>query len=308
MPAHPRKVALFCPAKVNLALSVGAPTATPRGLLHPLASWMVAVTFGDDLEVAEAAGIASRFDLAFAKDAPRHGQVDWPLEKDLCWRAHAAMEAHTGRHLPVQLTLRKRIPAGAGLGGGSSDAAATLVAIDRLFELHLEESVLLELGAGLGSDVPFLVGALRGRPSAIVSGLGEQMEPVAPQSAIPMVLILPSFPCPTGAVYQAYDRLNPPATLAGRPDLPRVRALAGERQVLPGAPFNDLAEPACEVRPELGALRAQISTALGLPVHVSGSGSTLFLVLASADAAEASVHRVAALTGLPTLATRVISR
>src|SRR5690349_3701340 len=115
-------VKLPCPAKVNLALSVGAPIETPRGSLHPIASWMVAVDFGDDLALertdekgakAGAAKSASNFDLSFAEDAPHRGAVDWPLEKDLCFRAHQLMEREAGRALPMRLTLKKRIPAGA---------------------------------------------------------------------------------------------------------------------------------------------------------------------------------------------------
>ena len=124
----PGQVTLACPAKLNLTLAVGPPRSDG---MHPIASWMVVVRFADTLTLKEIEG-DSTFDIHFADDAPRHQEVDWPLEEDLAFRAHALLQREADRDLPVAVTIKKRIPAGAGLGGGSSDAAAVMEVQDNL--------------------------------------------------------------------------------------------------------------------------------------------------------------------------------
>lgn len=284
---------LHCPAKINLALSVGAPRADG---MHPIASWMAALTFGDELCIAPGDG-GSTFDIAFN---PGRGDVDWPLESDLAFRAHAAMQSAAGRPLPVQVTLRKNIPAGAGLGGGSSDAAAVIVALNDLFDLNMPTADLAAIGLTLGSDVGFLVHALRGTPSALVTGVGETIEPLPIAAPIDLVLIFPGFGSPTGAVYQAFDAAGP----QGDADVARVRDVALRSPLPPDAPFNDLAAPACTVSPKLAALRDDLSRHLDRPIHITGSGSTLFTITAStAEAVDLAAgigpHAVATRTRMP---------
>jgi len=291
---------LTCPAKVNLALSVGALNADG---LHPIASWMVAVTFGDEMQLQrrEDGGDAS-FDIAFADDAPRPGVVDWPIEQDLAYRAHGLMQEQCGQALPIHCTLGKRIPAGAGLGGGSSDAGAMLVGLKRLFQLDVADEELIELSRSLGSDVAFATGAALGQTSAIVSGVGEVLEPAPLQAVIPLVLIFPPLSCPTGAVYRAFDALS--AGSNPQVDLGRVRALLANQPPAQDAPFNDLAAPACAVEPRLAEARERVGAQLKLPVHITGSGATLFVIAPTAQTAEVLARKTAALTGLPAVATR----
>lgn len=293
---------LTCPAKVNLALSVGAPL--PSGM-HPIASWMVAVAFGDTLKLERGAG-TSTFNIHFAVDAPVPDPIDWPLAKDLAFRAHAALEQATGKQLPVRATLSKRIPTGAGLGGGSSDAAAMLVGLNRLFELRLSQQQLSEVAMTLGSDVAFLVAALHGHASAVVLGLGEVVEAAALDDVIPIVLAFPGFGCPTGAVYGAFDK-----ALAGTsdkyPDAAAVREMSRQLPVPQDAPFNDLAAPACVVQPKLAEVKHQLEAALNLPVHVTGSGATLFVIAPSALTSKVLARKITAETGLPAVATRTLA-
>lgn len=160
---HTGFLELSCPAKVNLALYVGAPCTDG---LHPLASWMVALRFADTLTLQHhESGNDSRFDIrpidesvdgrGFTGTSSPRISIDWPIEEDLVYRAHRLMEQHVGSHLPVHLKLRKRIPAGAGLGGGSSNAAATLVGLNHLFDLGLPDQTLIPIARRLGSDVVF---------------------------------------------------------------------------------------------------------------------------------------------------------
>ena len=293
-----------CPAKVNLALSVGVPDSATGSGMHPIASWRVAVTFSDAMTLEKLDAGPSEFDLAFESDdatGQPFGVVDWPLEKDLCFRAHALLQQRAGHALPCRLRLRKKIPAGAGLGGGSSNAAATLVGLNRLFELGLDRAAMIDVSRKLGSDIAFFIGAAEREHSAIVTGIGEQLEAAPRRDTIDFVLIFPPFGCPTGLVYKAFDDM---ARATQSPDLARVRGLASSPLVAQDAPFNDLAEPACRVRPQLAELRAQVAAALTLPVHITGSGSTLFVIAPSALTAKVLARKVTALTGLRAVSTR----
>src|SRR5436190_20490393 len=131
----PASLTVNAPAKLNVALSVGPPRGDG---MHPIASWMVTVDLFDELVFTRLDDDRlSRYALLWHKDAKRRSEINWSITKDLAVRAHLALEHHVGRHLPVQLKLEKRIPVGGGLGGGSSDAAATLRAVNELFDLGL---------------------------------------------------------------------------------------------------------------------------------------------------------------------------
>jgi 4-diphosphocytidyl-2-C-methyl-D-erythritol kinase len=299
----PKTTVLACPAKVNLSLSIGSPL--PSGI-HPLSSWMVALHFADTLSLTPAP--ETRFEMAYAPDAPKPCPIDWPIEKDLGFRAHKLLQEHTGKTLPVHYALQKRIPTGAGLGGGSSNAAAALVGLNQAFSLSLPPQTLITLGQKLGSDVGFLIGALLGAPSAIVAGLGEKLDPVPIRQTIHLTLIFPSFGCPTGPVYGAFDKLH--NYKPGNPLVPsqdaRVKSMTHHWPITPDAPFNDLAHPACIVAPGLAETQSRLQSALSTPVHITGSGSTLFAIAPSA----AEAHRLATLatqtTNLPAIATQTL--
>ncbi|MFN0011492.1 MAG: 4-(cytidine 5'-diphospho)-2-C-methyl-D-erythritol kinase [Phycisphaerales bacterium] len=289
-------------AKVNLALAVGPPLPAGAGGgahagFHPICSWMHAIDLFDELELTRLpAGESSRYDISWAADAPRPSPIDWPVEKDLCMRAHRAIEARAGRTLPLALTLRKRTPVGGGLGGGSSDAAAMIRAVDTMFDLHVSDQARAAIARSLGSDVLFFLSApaLDQPPAAaIVSGLGDVLETV-PKARAWLALILPPMGCPTGPVYRAFDAL-PHAPLREQ----QVRALtagaaAHDGRVDTAGLFNDLAEPAFTVAPGLRQIRDRAALALRRPVHVTGSGSTLFAVCESSAEAQAACDRVAA--------------
>jgi len=291
----PSLVRAYAPSKVNLALSVGAPDASG---MHPIASWMVTTRFGDDLTLKRLPlGTPSRYAIEWHDDAHRKTDIDWKISKDLAVRAHRALEERLARELPVQLRLQKRIPVGGGLGGGSSDAGAMLRALDALFDLRLRPQFLEHLGAGLGSDVPFLV---RGG-SAIVEGLGERIERLPALPDLHAVLAFPSAPCPTGAVYGKFDLMRPDAALVPA----RVRELAAMASLAHDAPFNDLAAPAVAVEPVLEDDIAEVELATGRTVHVSGSGSTLFVLCGGRLEADLLAEQVRTRAGLPAVAASV---
>lgn len=274
-------------AKLNLALSVGPPRP-PKGY-HPIASWFAPIDLHDDVTVRKLeAGAPSRHEIRWAADAPRPTPIDWPPERDLAVRAHRVLERHVGRELPVALTVEKRTPVGGGLGGGSSDAAAALVGVNRVHGLGIDGGALRAISVALGSDVAFFLdercvaGGSDVPRAALVGGFGEQIERIdSPRGGV--LLFFPPFGCPTGAVYGAFDA-SPTAGV----DMRRVRALVNGAAAAGGvvderALFNDLGGPACSVEPRLADVweRLRRACAPDAAVHLTGSGSTLFAMVAA---------------------------
>ncbi len=271
-------------AKLNLALSVAPPeppTARKPGW-HAIASWMHAIDLHDRVDVAPLPpDQESRFMRAWAVTAPRASPFDWPLEKDLVVRAHQLLERHTGKRLPVAIAVVKSIPVGGGLGGGSSDAATAMLALNELFGLGIAIDQLQRLSASLGSDVAFFIdddasvsphGPSGDAPRpAIVTGFGDCLERKG-RARGDVVLVFPPFGCPTPAVYKAFD--SEPAPLREA----HVRELVRGHVRMDAALFNDLTAPACRVEARLRPLMDDIARRSGRPVHMSGSGSTLFII------------------------------
>jgi 4-diphosphocytidyl-2-C-methyl-D-erythritol kinase len=290
-------VLALAPAKVNLALSVGPPGVDR---MHPIASWMVTVDLHDELLLTRLPEESlSRYAILWHEEARRRSDIDWSITKDLAVRAHLALQEHVGRPLPLQLKMQKRIPVGGGLGGGSSDAAAMLHGVNALYALGLDDDELASIASGLGSDVAFLVHG----GSAIVEALGERVERHDEVPDLHAVLAFPSVACPTGAVYGAFDR----EAQTARVDAARVRSLARSRPA-PHDCFNDLAGSACAIAPSLRDDIEELSALAERPAHVSGSGSTIFVLcddpLHAAALAEASIRRL----DLPAVAVRSTPR
>lgn len=265
-------------AKVNLALSVGAAEDSARGRLHPISSWMSGIDLADEVSI-RATGEPSRLTREWRPDAPRPTPFDWSPQSDLALRALRLLEDHQRRDLGLHVHLRKRIPIGSGLGGGSSDAATVLLAARELLDLDIAPNTLIALGASLGSDIPFFLDLNQPeqpRP-AIVSGFGEQLERVSPAPA-QLLLIIPDFGVSTGDVYQAFDALPQPGL---RSDEVASLARAGSLDARPL--FNDLLPPAEAIEPRLGALRQTLEDVLSAPILLSGSGSTLFALVDPAN-------------------------
>jgi 4-diphosphocytidyl-2-C-methyl-D-erythritol kinase len=275
----PRSVERKCYAKINLALAVGLPiasTASDAGL-HPIHSWMCSIGLHDSISIRRLSTNHSTYVRVLENGPP----VPWPEDEDLAVRAHQALENHLGQRLPINLHLRKAIPAGGGLGGGSSDAAGVLLGLRDLFELDLSTQTMRTIAASLGSDIPFFIDDSPIPRPAIVSGTGNAIER-KPGLDARVLLIIPPFDCHTGQVYRAFDRLG----LGGSfDDSRRGIDLAVERTDL-SALGNDLYQSACAVRPNLADLRDRIEQACPERVHLSGSGSTLFMLNAN-TAAEA---------------------
>ena len=250
---HVDRVILHAPAKINLRLAVG-----PRGEdgYHPLTTLMVAL-----------AGVA---DIVTAQRADRRVVACPGLEgpANLAWKALDVLEAEVGRALPLEVRIEKGIPAQAGLGGGSSDAAATLVAADRIHGLGLGDQGLERVAAEVGSDVPFFVRA----GAQWARGRGERLRPAfAP--AFTAVLAKAPGGLSTAAVYAAFDQ--PAAAPAGRRRRSAARAarpggLGAQRPLAGGpraaaVPRGDGARPLRRRRRGGAAVRQRIVPRRALP-------------------------------------------
>lgn len=279
-----RTIETIALAKINLSLSVGLPIEK-NGMMHPIASLMSTIDFCDVLTVTRLdEGDLSRYAILWDEDAPQQTPIDWLITSDLAVRAHRYLEAKVGRPLPVQLKLEKRIPVGAGLGGGSSDAAAMLRATAALFDLDVD---LHAIGASIGSDIPFLIDG----GTQLVTGLGEILEPLDEENRS-LVLVLPAYGCPTGEVYDAFDDLA-----KGELALDRVRG---------GDIFNDLTPAAIEISEDLLSDMSQVRLIAKEEVHLSGSGSSMFVICDNTMHAEALAPVIEEKTGLVAIATKTI--
>src|SRR5262249_27127024 len=161
-------------------------------------------------------------------------------EKDLAARAHSLLEREAGRPLPAVIRVIKRVPVGGGLGGGSSDAAAALLATNEAFGLALSLERLSTLSRELGSDVAYFLDDRSPPRPAVVEGLGDRIRRLAP-AAGELLLLIPPFGCPTGEVYRAFDA-QPAHPLRDQD----IRDLASE-PLRPAALFNDLTPAAAKV-------------------------------------------------------------
>ena len=193
-------------------------------------------------------------------------------EDNLCWRAAMAFCQHFHISPQHRILLEKRIPVAAGLGGGSSDAAAVLLELLALEKLQERECELWELAAALGADIPFF---LDPRP-AIGEGKGERLSPLSVHEPLELLLINPGFPVPVRWSYQHAERPQgmQPLEFSKLMDILQK----GSCKEIAEAAWNDLEFAVFRKFPILQMLRSSLIDHGALCVHVSGSGPTLFAV------------------------------
>ena len=285
----PLQVQVQCPAKVNLFLEV---TGKRRDGYHALATLFAKIGLFDvlDAERTDAAG----FTLEVVDEA---GQGLAAGPDNLVLRAAQALRAEFDLGYGARLRLTKRIPMGAGLGGGSSDAAGTLLALARLNGFEMDRSAMArvkKLAPGLGADVPFFLrrdGFCDGR------GIGDKLPALEVAAALPwMVLAWPGVHCPTP---EAYKRLVLPGrsvVLTRLAQLDKLKKSLEAGRPLPkweGLLFNRLEDAVLGRRPEVRQAK-EIFAKVGLRgVMMSGSGASVFGFAASHGDAEAAARRLA---------------
>jgi 4-diphosphocytidyl-2-C-methyl-D-erythritol kinase len=247
-------------AKLNLGLRVSP--LRPDGF-HNVETWMLRTSWHDTLDVQPA-------DTLELRVTGKSEGVPTDPQKNLVGRAALALAAAASVPAHALLSLHKNLPHGGGIGGGSADAAAALLALNQLWNLHWDLGRLEKIAATLGSDIPFFI---RGH-AALCTGRGEIMTPLAPRNPLFAVLIIPPVGCPTKDVYQTFDR-----GIQHVPAYPLTdweACAAASAQELSELLVNDLEPAAFAVAPMLRPIRARAAELLGRRVHMTGSGSTLF--------------------------------
>lgn len=275
LPPAPVGVRVRVPAKINLALKVGAPRADG---FHPLATVYQAVSLFD--EVVASWAEPGVFEVVVIGE----GASDVPIDDtNLAVRAAQLLADAHGPHddLGVSLSIKKAIPVAGGLAGGSADGAAALVACSALWDLDLSQDALLHHAAELGSDVPF---ALLGG-TALGSGRGEQVAPVLARGSYHWVLAFGHHGLSTPAVYAKFDELRPDA---GTPEVSSelMSALrSGDAKQLGLALDNDLQDASIALQPRLRQVLEAGLDYGALGALVSGSGPTCAFLVANETAA-----------------------
>ena len=261
---------LFAPAKINLSLKILGRRADG---FHDIDTLMAPISLRDEL-VIEPNESASGIDFSIDDSTLPTG------EENLVVRAARRFYAEIEEEPRVRITLRKRIPHGAGLGGGSSDAASTLLGLNQLHGTPLSFSRLTSLAAGIGSDVPFFLTAGPAR----CRGRGEIADPVEALPGLPLLLLKPEFGVPTPWAYKQWRDSR---------EIPGIDY--SPQQISNLTVENDLERPVFEKHIFLARMKVwlleqpEVAAAL-----LSGSGSTMFAVLSHSGGAEALAHRARA--------------
>lgn len=255
---------VYSPAKINIFLKIEGREVTSG--MHFLNSLFAPIDLFDTIEIAESASFSV---------VTEGISENIPTEKNIIFKAYSALQNYVGKELPeFEVTIRKTIPSGAGLGGGSSNAAVFLKFLNEYCKLNLSSAQLIEIASKIGSDVPFF---FLGRP-ALVKGLGEKMEPIElPPSDDFFVLVNPEIHVNTGLAYSLFDKKFPDCDTSNR--VPEYFSWKNEDI------FNDFEEIVFAEFPEIARVKAELETLGAHKVFMSGSGSTLIAMTKSEDTA-----------------------
>lgn len=271
MDSPPDRFVIQAPAKINLYLRI---TGRRGDGYHFLATLLQKISLFDQLEFEKT---SSGMEL-------RCPDSDLPENEDnLAFRAASLFMEQMERRLPekkkgVAVTLRKTIPIGAGLGGGSSNAGLVLRGLDRLFACGCTERELREMGGLLGADVPFFAS---GQPASWATGIGDQLHPAIPLSGYRILIVNPGYSVSTPWVYEKF------ALTAGRnknnlqsfqnADMdPKCANLFSGRSIRPDELRNDLEPVTASHYPEIDSLKKRLISGGAAAAMMSGSGPTVF--------------------------------
>jgi len=268
-------VTVRVPAKVNLQLSVGPREADG---FHNLVSVFQAISIFDDVTVSRGAP-GSGICISVLGEQTHGVPAD---ASNLAVKAAQLMIDRFDIDADLQIDVKKSIPVAGGMAGGSADAAATLVALDALFQLELSREELHRLGSELGSDVPFMISG----GTAVGQGRGDQLTAALSRGTYHWVLALSSVGLSTPAVYAECDRMRAELEIAPPQvsDALMQSLLAADAQAVGRALTNDLQSAACSLRPAL-SLVLEVGRDYGaLGAIVSGSGPTVAFLVADEEA------------------------
>lgn len=262
-------------AKVNLALHV---TGRRDDGYHQIESLAVFTRFGDRVETELAESDTFSVSGRYASAVP----LD---DSNLVLRARDALRKEAGFQdtPPVAIRLEKNLPVAAGIGGGSSDAAAVLRGLIQIWNLDIDNAVLARIGLALGADVPMCLAA---KP-LIARGIGEELSMVPDFSSLGLVLVNPGIAVATAEVFKALARRDN----EGLPPLPRVLDFHGVRNWLE-VTRNDLEPAALAMQPAIGRALSQLNRAGAGFARMSGSGATCFGLFETGNVAKRAAAEI----------------
>lgn len=264
--ASPSEITVFAPAKINLILRI---LDRRSDGFHNLWSIMQTVALDDEVQIRLR---MDRQDIRLRCDAVQLATD----QTNLVYRAAAEMLRRARQSIGLDIELRKRIPIGAGLGGGSSDAAATIIGLNHLLQLRWTPAQMADAGQSLGSDVPFFLFA----PSAYVAGRGEAVRPVVIEGARWVVLVNPGFGVNTKWAYQELAATR----TAVRPLSLVQQALDRQSRVnwaqLLDVAENDFEMPVFAAHGKLQEIKRSLQAYGAEIALLSGSGATVFGIFA----------------------------
>lgn len=271
------KLSVRAHAKINWSLSICGERSDGY---HDLDMLMQRIELSDELSFESARWITLSVD----------GQRLPAGDRNLVVRAANALNEALGLRMGARIKLKKNIPARAGLGGGSADCAATLIALNRLWKLNLPLHTLESIGLKLGADVPFCLRDGMAR----AQGVGEILTPCPAAPSLELVLITPGGGLSTPAVFQKWSAGGYPMTPVDTPRL--ADALArGDLDAAQCLSHNDLEAPAIALMPEIADWMARFRACGARFVRMTGSGSTVFAAFESAAAARAAAQHTGAI-------------
>jgi 4-diphosphocytidyl-2-C-methyl-D-erythritol kinase len=263
-------------AKVNYALEVGE--RRDDGY-HEISSILQSISLADEVEIERSKG---SFELRIEPEGAELGS----LEQNTVYRAWRLLCRLAGSELPVRIRLHKKIPAQAGLGGGSADAAATLCGLNQLFSLGLSYEELRRLGSGIGSDVPF---ALTGG-AALAEGVGEMLTALPAPPLHRLLVAKPERGADTAGIYRAYDEW------LGGEGMPSVEGVVaalrtGDLPALARSLGNDLEPITAGFVPEVRKYREDLLRLGAMGAAMSGTGTAVYGVFEGEDEARFVAER-----------------
>ncbi len=265
-------------AKINYALSI-------KGLrddgYHEISTVFQNISLADELDLENS---TKGFKLRVEPERANTG----PVEENTVYRAWELLRELTGFDLPIKVTLRKKIPAGAGLGGASADAAAFLIGANELFGLGLEPEQLAKLGLGIGADVPFCISG----GTALGEGVGENLSPLSAPPDHRLLLLKPESGAETASIYRAYDEHPIEGGISTEP----VETALHEQDLrgLAESVGNDLAPVTGNIVPEVTAYEKELIRAGAVGASMSGSGTSVYGIFTTEEEAQAALKRLKA--------------
>lgn len=267
------------PAKINLGLRVVGKRDDGYHLIDTI---MVAVSLFDEIEItkrkiANSIKYVDRLTVTSDTAALPKG------EKNIVYRAAKMFMETANSNEPIKIHIRKRIPVGAGLGGGSSDAAATLIGLNRLLRLEYSSAMLKKIAYSLGADVPFFIEAVPAR----AKGIGEKLSRIAKPPWNWAIILYPGFPIETGWVYQNFQptltKLHANTSITSL-----LKKPSGRNRML----VNDLETVTLARYPQIGLLKRKLIEEGAVSSLMSGSGSAVFGLFESKERATKALSQL----------------